>query len=271
MRYPAVAGQFYSSTEEALVKEIESCYTSPIGPGRLPELADGERSIRGLVVPHAGYIFSGPVAAHAYHALAQDGFPETFVIIGPNHGGRGSPIALTTQAFLTPLGEVPVDKELAGRLTRKGINDDILAHRFEHSVEVQLPFLQHISKDFEFLPISMMDQEYRPARELGEILGEAIAGKDVVVIASTDFSHYVTQGVAQAKDSEVIQKILGLDPQGMNKVRVKNNVSMCGYGPVTAMLTAVQGKRAELLKYATSGDVRPMVEVVGYGALLVRS
>ena len=271
MRYPAVAGQFYSSTEEALIGEIESCYTNPLGPGKLPELTDGERSIRGLVVPHAGYVFSGPVAAHAYHALAHDGFPKTFVIIGPNHGGMGSPIALTTQDFQTPLGEATVDKELARELTKKGINDDILAHRYEHSVEVQLPFLQHISKDFEFLPISMMDQEYRSARELGEILGEAIAGKDVVVIASTDFSHYVPQSVARTKDNDVIQKILGLDPQGMNKVRVKNSVSMCGYGPVMAMLTAVQGKTAELLKYATSGDVRPMPEVVGYGAVLIKS
>ncbi len=271
MRYPAVAGQFYSSTEAALVAEIESCYTSPIGPGELPELADGERSIRGLIVPHAGYVFSGPVAAHAYHALARDGFPKTFVIIGPNHGGMGSPIALTTQDFLTPMGEVAVDKELAGELAKHGVNDDILAHRYEHSVEVQLPFLQHISKDFEFLPISMMDQEYRSARELGDALGEVIAGKDVVVIASTDFSHYVPQSVAQTKDNEVIQKILGLDPQGMNKVRIKNSVSMCGYGPVMAMLVAVKGKKAELLKYATSGDVRPMPEVVGYGAMLIRS
>ncbi|MCK4455069.1 MAG: AmmeMemoRadiSam system protein B, partial [Thermoplasmata archaeon] len=122
-----------------------------------------------------------------------------------------------------------------------------------------------------FLPISMMDQEYRAARELGDALGEVIAGKDVVVIASTDFSHYVPQSVAQTKDNEVIQKILGLDPQGMNKVRIKNSVSMCGYGPVMAMLVAVKGKKAELLKYATSGDVRPMLEVVGYGAMLIRS
>jgi AmmeMemoRadiSam system protein B len=123
LRYPAVAGQFYSGTEEALVKEIESCYTSTIGPGKLPELSRGERSISGLIVPHAGYVFSGPVAAHSYSALASDGFPKTFVIIGPNHSGMGSPIALTTQDFLTPMGEVSVDKELAAELTRKGIND----------------------------------------------------------------------------------------------------------------------------------------------------
>jgi AmmeMemoRadiSam system protein B len=271
LRYPAVAGQFYSGTEEALVKEIESCYTAPIGPGELPELSKGERSISGLIVPHAGYVFSGPVAAHSYSALAHDGFPKTFVIIGPNHSGMGSPIALTTQDFLTPLGEVSVDKELAEELIQKGISDDILAHRYEHSVEVQLPFLQHLSKEFEFIPITMMEQDFRAARELGQTIAEATAGKDVVVIASTDFSHYVPKSVAQAKDNDVIEKILGLDPQGMNKTRVKNSVSMCGHGPVMAMLTAVKGKDAKLLKYATSGDVRPMPEVVGYGAVVVRS
>ncbi|MFQ5909296.1 MAG: MEMO1 family protein [Thermoplasmata archaeon] len=271
MRYPAVAGQFYSSTEEALSEEIDSCYRSPLGPGELPQLGKGPRSIRGLVVPHAGYIFSGPVAAHAYSALAKDGFPKTFIIIGPNHGGMGSPVALTTQDFLTPLGEVEVNKEVAGELVKKGVADDILAHRYEHSVEVQLPFLQHISKDFDFVPVCMMDQEYRTAKELGELLVDVISGRDVVVIASTDFSHYVPQNVAQSKDNEVIQRILGLDPQGMNKTRVKHSVSMCGYGPVMATLVAARGTNAELLRYATSGDVRPMQEVVGYGAVVIRA
>lgn len=270
MRYPAVAGQFYSGTKEALVEEIEACYMSPIGPGELPQSPDGGRTIKGMVVPHAGYVFSGPVAAHAYRALAQDGFPKTFVVIGPNHSGMGSPVALTTQDFLTPLGEVEVDKELASELVKLGVVDDILAHRYEHCVEVQLPFLQHISTDFRFVPITMMDQEFKTARELGGTLGNAIAGKDVIVVASTDFSHYVPRNVAQTKDHEVIQKILSLDPQGMIKVVAKRNVSMCGYGPVVAMLTAVGGKQAELLKYATSGDVRPMSEVVGYGALIIR-
>ncbi|MFQ6127325.1 MAG: MEMO1 family protein [Thermoplasmata archaeon] len=271
MRYPAVAGQFYSSTEEALIEEIYSCYMSPIGPGKPPRLKEGKRRIRGLVVPHAGYVFSGPVAAHAYYALAEDGFPKTFVIIGPNHSGMGSPVALTTQDFSTPLGEVKVNRELAGDLVKGGVADDIIAHRYEHSVEVQLPFLQHISKNFDFLPISMMDQEYRSAKNLGELLSDVISGRDAVVIASTDFSHYVPQNLAKTKDNEVIQKILGLDPQGMNKARTRHNVSMCGYGPVMVMLMATKGKEAELLKYATSGDVRPMQEVVGYGAVVIRA
>lgn len=270
MRYPAVAGQFYSGNEGALIEEIDACYISPIGPGKTPTLKEGGRRIRGLVVPHAGYVFSGPVAAHAYYTLAEDGFPGTFVIIGPNHSGMGSPVALTTQDFTMPLGDVKVNQELAEELVSKGIEDDILAHRYEHSLEVQLPFLQHISKDFDFLPICMMDQEYRAAKDLGEILNSVIADRDMVVIASTDFSHYVPQSVARKKDNEVIQKILGLDPQGVNKARVKHSVSMCGFGPVMAMLIATKGKEAELLKYATSGDVRPMPEVVGYGAIAVR-
>lgn len=250
-------------------RQIEECYTSRIGPGEKPVLRQGERRIRGLVVPHAGYMYSGPVAAHAYYALARDGFPEVFVILGPNHTGMGSSVAVTTEDFQTPLGVAQVDKELVQRIVKGVVSDDITAHRGEHSIEVQLPFLQYIKEEISFVPICMALQDFRTATEVGKTIREATSGMDVTVIASTDFSHYVPARIATQKDGLIIDEIVGLNPKRMYEKVVRENVSMCGYGPVVAMLTAVQGKEGKLLKYATSGDVSPMREVVGYGAIAV--
>jgi AmmeMemoRadiSam system protein B len=272
MRYPAVAGQFYSASESALREEITDCYTSPHGPGRLPEVAEsGPRSIMGVVAPHAGYMYSGPVAAHDYLAIAEDGYPETFVILGPNHHGVGSPVAVTTQDFKTPLGVAEVNPELAAEMSRGLITDDPSSHRWEHSIEVQLPFLQFPRPDVTFVPISMLLQDMRTAVEVGKIVGEAIRGRDAVVIASTDFSHYVPHKIAAERDRLAIDKILAMDVKGFWSTVKKHDISMCGYGPVIAMMTAVGQGEAELLKYATSGDMKPMADVVGYGAILVRS
>jgi AmmeMemoRadiSam system protein B len=270
MRYAAVAGQFYSNNPEELRRQVEKCFTSPIGPGRIPELKEGPRSIVGAVCPHAGFMYSGPVAAHVFNALASDGFPETFVIIGPNHTGMGAVVATTSEDFNMPMGVVPVDKELAERVVQGIISDDILAHRGEHSLEVQLPFIQYLSPDVKIVPINMGLQDFKTAREVGEIVAKETEGKDVVVIASTDFSHYIPQDIAERMDKLAIDKILELDPKGLYKTVTKEHISMCGYGPVMAMLIAVQGKKSELLKYSTSGDVQPMREVVGYGGMIVR-
>lgn len=271
VRYPAVAGQFYRGTASGLDAEIRKCFASKIGPGRIPKLdSKGPRGLKGLVVPHAGYTYSGPVAAHAYGKLAEDGFPQTFVILGPNHRGFGSGVAVTTHAFRTPLGDVAVDEELARSMMKDLIDDDIVSHRSEHSIEVQLPFLQFFGAKFKFVPVCMGIQDYKAARRVGEIVGESIRGKDVVVLASTDFSHYVPMPYAYKVDRLAIDKILALDPKGMDDIRQAKGISMCGYGPVVAMLTAVDGSSAELLKYATSGDVHDMEDVVGYAAIAVR-
>jgi AmmeMemoRadiSam system protein B len=273
MRSPAVAGQFYAGTKKGLIEEIGKCYMSPLGPKEMPRLEEGPRSIKGLVVPHAGFIYSGPVAAHSYLALAKDSFPESFIILGPNHSGIGNPIALTTDDFETPLGIVKSDKELANALLKDALFDDAEAHMFEHSIEVQLPFLQQIKPDIKFVPVSMGMQDYESSRELGASIGKAIKGKDVVVIASTDFSHYVPKDYAYKIDKKAIDRILALDPKGLAKVVQRERISMCGYGPVMAMLTAAKlngASKTELLKYATSGDVQRMSEVVGYGAIAVR-
>jgi len=269
MRYPAVAGRFYAGKEKELRQEIEDCFNHRLGPGRIPHLGQGGGKIVGAVVPHAGYMYSGPVAAHVYAALAKQGFPQTFVIIGPNHHGLGAGVAMSTEDFSTPLGVCKVDQELASQL-RGLVEDDPYAHLQEHSLEVQLPFLQYFKPDVQVLPIVMMFQDYETARELGARLKKANEGKDVVVIASSDFSHYVSSQEAKKKDSTVIEKILKLDARGVETAVMTNDVSMCGYGPVMAMLEAVAGREADLLKYATSGDVSPMKEVVGYAGIVVK-
>ncbi|MEM0449067.1 MAG: AmmeMemoRadiSam system protein B [Methanomassiliicoccales archaeon] len=269
MRYPAVAGKFYSSKEKALREQIEESFRSKLGPGEIPSLAQGRGNIVGGVVPHAGYVFSGPVAAHVYAAIAKEGFPETFVIIGPNHHGLGSGVAMTSEDFMTPLGVCQVDKELVRRL-RGFVDEDPYAHQHEHSVEVQVPFIQYFSKEVKFLPLTMLFQDYETAKELGARLRTACKDKDVIVLASSDFSHYVPRHQAESQDRAVIERILALDSPGVEQVVISKDVSMCGYGPVMAMLEAVQGRKAELLKYATSGDLHPMQDVVGYAGIIVR-
>ncbi len=189
MRHPAVAGKFYPKSAKLIREEIEKDFLSSIGPGTIPKLGtSGDRSIVGVVVPHAGYVYSGGVAAHAYGAIAEDGFPKTFVIIGPNHSGLGSPVATTTEDFETPLGIMKVDREITDKLG-KIIVDDPSPHRYEHSIEVQIPFIQYFSNDVKFVPISMAAQDYETAKEVGQELRQAIAGRDVVIIASSDLSH----------------------------------------------------------------------------------
>ena len=271
MRYPAVAGQFYERDATALRKQIDGCYRHPIGPGRKPAVArDGPRTLRGMVVPHAGYMYSGPVAAHAYAALARDGPPQAFVVLGPNHTGLGAAMALGAHDWETPLGVAEYDRDLGARVLKHPVTEDILAHRHEHSIEVQLPFLQDLFEKVRFVPICMGLQDLRDAVELGGIVRDAIAGRDVVVLASSDFCHYIPKAEAARRDRMAIDKILAFDVKGFDQTVRKHDISMCGYGPVMAMLTAVESGSPEFLKYASSGDVAGMAEVVGYGAIAVR-
>jgi AmmeMemoRadiSam system protein B len=276
MRAPAVAGQFYEGSREELLKQIEWCYRHPVGPGKLPKLGRGERRMLGLVSPHAGYVYSGPVAAHGFAALAQDGRPERMVILGPNHHGIGSGVSLVSSGkWRTPLGEVEVDGELARAILSESeiIDDDEEAHRLEHSIEVQLPFLQHLLGEFRFVPICMMFQDARTSLEVGEALASACKGKDILFIASTDLTHYEPHEQALKKDRVAIEKILSLDPIGLVETVEGEGISMCGYGPVAAMLEACRrlgAGRAKLLKHATSGETSGfMGEVVGYASVAI--
>lgn len=286
MRYPAVAGQFYERDAGALRKQIDGCYRHAIGPGRKPAVArDGARTLKALVVPHAGYAYSGPVAAHAYAALAEDGLPETFVVLGPNHTGLGAAVALGTHDWETPLGVATYDTDLGASLLKEPLTDDIIAHRHEHSIEVQLPFLQELSGAVRFVPICMAFQEYDLAAEVGDLVAQTIRGKDVLLIASSDFTHVGSQyfqiapaGVtapafAKGQDAKAIEQIVALDPKHFAAKVAQDDISMCGYGAVTAMLTAAKvlgAREAKLLKYATSSDVsRDTKMAVGYGAIAV--
>jgi len=276
LRSPIVAGQFYAGTRPALLKQIEQSYTSRQGPGKVPKLKSGPRKIVGLVSPHAGYIYSGPVATHGFSKLAEDGCPKSFVIIGPNHSGAGSGVSIMNSGkWSTPLGEVQIDEELAEsiKIASEIIDVDPVAHDYEHSLEVQLPFLQHLFGKIKMVPICMMLQDEHTAVEVGDTIAKASTGKDVVIIASTDFTHYESQESAMEKDKKVIGEILSMDPREVVRMVDEESITMCGYGVVAAMLQAAKklgAKKAELLKYATSGDTAgPMEQVVGYASIAV--
>ena len=286
VRHPAVAGAFYAGTKDALLRQIEACYRHPFGPGRMPALKDGPRAIKGLVVPHAGYMYSGPVAAHSYGALAADGWPEHLVVLGPNHHGIGAPVALCPEDHATPLGTVRYDADVGERIVGGVVESDAGAHREEHSIEVQLPFLQHLRADVSFVPVALTFQEWDVAREVGEAVAKALKGLDAVVIASSDFTHVgVNYGqmpprgesvaqFARRQDEKALAPIRRMDPKGLQDAVHENEITMCGYGPVTAMLVAAKklgARDVDFLKYANSAEiVSDRNLAVGYGALVVR-
>jgi len=276
VRRPCQAGRFYAGTADSLRAEIESCFTHKFGPGSVPEVVkEGPRQILGLVCPHAGYMYSGPVAAHAYHSLALDGVPETVVIFGPNHTGYGSALAVMNEgSWRTPLGDVEIDVEVANEIVRESkiIDIDESAHRYEHSVEVQLPFLQYLyGSSFKFVPICFLMQDLDSSREVGQAVAKALQGRNAVVIASTDMTHYEPQETANRKDRMALAAVEKMDEELFYSTVEAHCVSMCGYGPVVALITAAKrlgAKRAELLCYRTSGDViGDYSSVVGYASV----
>ena len=289
VRKPAVAGQFYDGNKATLEQKIKEYFLDKRGPGKLPEANQGKKNVKGLVVPHAGYMYSGAIAANSYYYLSKNGFADTFIILGPNHTGMGSGVSIMTEgSWETPLGTVPINEALAKKLWTGIIDKDQIAHMHEHSIEVQLPFLQFCARDkkFDFIPICMAMQDFETSEEVGNILANAIKDSDekVVIIASSDFSHagfnYASMppsGVrvdkyAEKQDKLAIEKILEMDPKGLIDTVHKNNITMCGYGPVAVMLTASKmlgAKQVELLKYGTSYEVQPSSSCVGYGALAV--
>lgn len=278
VRYAQYAGSFYAGSRESLRRQIEECFMHRFGPGVLPKLAEGgDRRIIGLVCPHAGYMYSGPVAANAYYKLALDGPVETFIILGPNHQGIGSGVAIMDRGvWRTPLGDVEVDTEIAREILRRSeiIDVDDSAHAYEHSIEVQLPFLQYIyGERLKFVPICFLMQDLETAREVGRALAEALKGRNVVIISSTDWTHYEPHERAQRKDMEAIGAVLQLNEVLLYSILESRNVTACGYGPVVALITAAKGlgaRGAELLSYKTSGDITgDKSAVVGYAAISI--
>lgn len=276
LRRPSQAGMFYAGGAQALRAQIEECFTHRLGPGKLPKGSQRNlQTVVALVCPHAGYMYSGPVAAHAYYNLAADGKPDTVVLFGPNHTGYGSALALMKDGvWRTPLGDVEIDTPTANLILKEsGIIDvDDSAHAFEHSIEVQLPFLQYLyGSAFKFVPICFLMQDLQSSRDVGQAVAKALAEKNALVIASTDMSHYEPQKIAEQKDKAAIEAALNLDAERLYSTVEARHISMCGYGPTIAAITAAKAlnaKRAELLCYKTSGDITgDYSSVVGYASI----
>lgn len=262
IRKPAVAGRFYPADKEALRQAIGET------------VVDVPKKIKaqGIVSPHAGYPCSGPVAGILYSHIE---IPPTAVILGPNHNGIGEPYAImTTGDWATPLGKVPISRILAEDIKNSSelIAEDTLAHQYEHSLEVQVPFLQYWRPDIKIVPIVIGGDRF-------EAIGKAIAGSikksktDCLIVASSDMTHYQPQEAAQRKDKLALDAILDLDEKEMISRIVNYDISMCGYGPVAIMLIAAKllgARKAELIKYMTSGDTTgDYSAVVGYAGLAV--
>ena len=280
IRKPAMAGMFYEKAKEGLIREIEQCFIGSLGPGMLPEAKGKHKgNVLGLVCPHAGYIYSGSAAAYSYSAIANDGLPDVVVILGPNHYGLGPAVSVSAvDEWETPLGVLKVDIELADRIEQLSqyAQRDNLAHSREHSIEVQLPFLQYIAGDkIKIVPISIAYLNEANAgmvvSDLGAAIAKVLEGRSAVVIASTDFTHQESKASAQIKDSAAIDEILRLDDEGLLRVVYGRSISMCGAVGAAVMIRACKtlgATRAQKLTYYTSGDVtRDTGEVVGYGAI----
>lgn len=276
VRRPTQAGAFYEGDAEALKTQIENCFLQELGPKKRPEVnKNGSRDVIGLVCPHAGYMFSGAVAANAYYELAQDGKPDVVVILGPNHTGYGSGLALMNEGvWHTPLGFVEVDGETANQIVQEArlVDVDDLAHRYEHSIEVQLPFLQYLyGTEFKFVPICFQLQDLSSAVEVGKALVEVLASKNAVIIASSDMTHYEPQGNAETKDLAALKAVEGMNEKLFYSIIETQHVTACGYGPIATVIVAAKGlgaKDAKLLCYKSSGDVTGNYSsVVGYAAV----
>lgn len=264
-----MAGRFYPAKPEKLKHDLEEY----MGPGA--EGADKVADALGCVVPHAGYMYSGRVAGAVYRKLPTR---SSYVILCPNHTGRGAPLAIMSSgAWRTPLGEAAIDSTLAASVRNAChlVMEDAAAHADEHSLEVQLPFLQHAQRNFSFVPIAIGVGGYTVLESLGHGLAQAarLTKEPLLIIASSDMNHYEPDSITRVKDRKAIDRILALDAQGLYDVIRREDISMCGYGPTIAMLTAAKelgATKAELVKYATSADAGgDRSAVVGYAGIIV--
>jgi AmmeMemoRadiSam system protein B len=276
IRRPQVASQFYEGDAEALRAQITSCFLHNLGPKKLPKVNFHfkPRRIVGLICPHAGYMYSGPVAASAFYELAIDGKPDTVVLLGPNHTGYGSALSLMREGiWRTPLGDVEVDSALADAIMHETslLDVDELAHRYEHSIEVQLPFLQFLyGNTFKIVPICYRLQDYDSAMEVGMALTEALDATNTVVIASSDMTHYEPAKAAAAKDQAALKAVTDMDAKRFYDIVDTQNITACGFMPITSLITYANSvcAKAQLLSYHNSGDITgDHSSVVGYAAV----
>mgnify|MGYP001563306615 FL=1 len=265
-RTPAVAGQFYQGAASKLTQQVRQY----INTGAVKEHAIG------ILSPHAGLIYSGSVAGEVYSAIE---FPKTFVLIGPNHTGIGAKVSMMASGeWEIPTGIFSIDEKLSRRIAANTplISEDAQAHTFEHSLEVQLPFIAYFSTEPKIVPITVMSASLEECRLLGEGIAKSIkeVNYSVVIVASSDMSHYVPEDVARQKDKKAIEMIKSINPEGLYTVVSRERISMCGYLPATVMLFAAKALgaiEARLVKYSTSGEVSgDYDQVVGYAGMIVK-
>ncbi|MFH1798165.1 MAG: AmmeMemoRadiSam system protein B, partial [Candidatus Omnitrophota bacterium] len=265
IREPVAAGGFYKGVKNSLLEELEAM---------IPAIDDKIGAI-GAVCPHAGYIYSGAVAGEVYGRLKSK---ETYIILGPNHTGYGRRFALSNTRWQTPLGVVNIDEELADAVERETVLvvKDSAAHMFEHSIEVQLPFIQKVAPQAEILPMIIGQGSLSELEEVANAIAGAVknTGRNVIIIASSDMSHYLPRKMAKIKDRLAIDMVLALNAKGLLRVVEENDISMCGYLPAAVMLMAAKmmgAVKGELIKYSDSGEITGSPsEVVGYAGIIVR-
>ncbi|MGA2784506.1 MAG: MEMO1 family protein [Candidatus Bathyarchaeia archaeon] len=286
IRKPYVAGQFYEGTEEALRHQLSICFPHPTPTATTKAMGKGSRKIVGVISPHAGYSYSGQVAASGYDRISNDGIPETFIILGPNHSGRGSGVSIQTEgAWETPLGLAQVDSTLAKQVQKASeiIDIDNDAHSTEHSIEVQIPFIQYISEsNVRFIPICSWMQDLETSREIAKSIVDQTRNKDFIIIASSDFTHH-ERSITDRNEDQMLKKIeeddkraidaiTRLDEVTLNSLGETQKVTMCGYGPITTLITVAKllgSVKAEFLTHKTSYDItRDPSYVVGYSSIL---
>ncbi|MGH9732577.1 MAG: AmmeMemoRadiSam system protein B [Candidatus Acidiferrales bacterium] len=266
IRPAAVAGRFYAADAAMLLRQIDGCVC--VAPQKI--------RAQGCIVPHAGYMYSGRVAGTVYGALE---LPSRFILLGPRHYPHGERLAILSEgAWTTPLGDAKIDAPLAYALKDAFplLRDDAMAHSAEHSLEVQLPFLQSMAGDFTFVPIVIGTDRFDALEMLGQAVAQVVRGQKetVLIVASSDMNHRESDTITRVKDRKAIDAILALDARELYDTVRRENITMCGYGPAVAMITAARklgSTNAELLQYATSGDVNgDREDVVGYAGIIVR-
>lgn len=267
IRQPTVAGQFYPSSQSTLLKQLANLIDDKVK----------KRDIIACILPHAGYIYSGYVAGQT---VSRINIKEKVLMLGPNHTGLGSEFSIMSQGkWVSPLGEVQIDMELARTILGhcSYLKEDASAHLNEHSLEVELPFLQYIRKDFKIVPISFLSNDVAVLKEIGEniasVIENAKLNNSVMMLASSDMTHYEPQAQAKKKDNEAIQAILELNEDKLVEKIHKFDITMCGYAPIISMLSYAKklgAKRAELVSYQTSGDAtEDYSSVVGYAGIII--
>jgi AmmeMemoRadiSam system protein B len=259
---PVVAGRFYEGKEDLLRRRIENCFLGELGPGKLPEGEPGSsRNLKAVIAPHAGYMYSGMPAAHSYLSLFNDGRPDHIVMLGPNHTGMGARLAVCNDDWETPLGKALFDSGLGSAIVEENefATNDCIAHSNEHSLEVQVPFLQYIfGSNVSIVPICLTDQSYRVCESLGKTLAKLGEEEDILVLASSDFTHFESADNAKIKDNQALEYLEFLDAEGFLKFVQSHRISICGAGPIAAATVFAKEQGASffnVLKYTNSGDV----------------